>query len=97
MSDVRRSLLICYDRSGCNLLRSMVGRYREVHVIPPLPIIGLKFGTYYDMIDDLMSEASFDSSIFKHRHPRDVARPPGKPGAMSAHRAPSSTAGRLGE
>ena len=150
MADVRRFLLICHDRSGSNLLRSMLGQHPEIYVIPPLPIfeiiyyyqsiygdlavdenwqsllqavhdlyvvnhhplpfaidkeeltaeavsaprtlggavqcvvdlvaqkamrpiIGLKFGAYHGMIDDFLSETTFDSAIFQYRDPRDVA------------------------
>jgi len=39
MSNVRRFLLICHDRSGSNLLRSKLGLHPEIYTIRPMPVL----------------------------------------------------------
>ncbi len=62
MSNVRRFLLICHDRSGSNLLRSMLGQHPEIYVIPPLPIFEIIY--YYQSIyGDLAIDANWQSLL----------------------------------
>jgi len=62
MAATRRFLLICHDRSGSNLLRSMLGQHPEIYVIPPLPLFEIIY-YYQSVYGDLSVDKNWDGLL----------------------------------